>query len=397
MNTKTTSNSEASTNILKNLCFNQHIMKKTLVLVVDRDDDFGVKADVQTPVIGVNNCLEAASQFGVIDPEDSDLNALYCAISVYLELQEDGKNAEVALICGDEHVGHRSDLTLVSELEDVLDQVMPDSVVLVGDGAEDEYIYPIISSRAHVDSVRKVFVKQAPGLEGSLYIITRMLSDPGKRKRFLAPVGILMMLLSLFFILPRLFIYTEDHNIDVIVGMSGSLALFCMGFIITLYGYNVGDKMDRFKGYVVDSVMKNSTSFIFLCLSLAVILIGTIYSVVEISKLYIVGGITTITYFISSLVWPVAMGIYTYIAGMMIVDLQQRKTISLSKIFYCLNVTSVALVAIGILDFALTYMNSTFNSTNATFEIVLGIALSVFVNFLKAKIAPKKAGTDEVL
>lgn len=372
-------------------------MKKTLVLVVDRDDDFGVKAHVHTPVIGVNNCLDAASQFGIIDSEDSDLNALYCAIGVCLELQEDGKNADVALICGDEHVGHRSDLALVAELEDVLDQVMPDSVVLVGDGAEDEYIYPIISSRAHVDSVRKVFVKQAPGLEGSLYIVTRMLSDPGKRKRFLAPVGILMMLLSLFFILPRLFIYVDEHNIDVIAEMSGSIAFLSIGLIITLYGYNVSDKIERFKTYITDGVMKNSTSFIFMCLSLAVILIGIIYSVVEINKLYIVGGITTFTYFISSLVWPVAMAVYTYIAGMMMVDLQQRKKIALSKIFYCLNVTSVALVAIGILDFALTYMNSTFNSTNATLEIVFGIALSVSVNFLKTKIASKRADADEVL
>ena len=33
-------------------------MKKTLVLVVDRDDDFGVKGKVNTPVIGVQNCLD---------------------------------------------------------------------------------------------------------------------------------------------------------------------------------------------------------------------------------------------------------------------------------------------------------------------------------------------------
>lgn len=372
-------------------------MKKTLVLVVDRDDDFGVKAQVQTPVIGVNNCLDAASQFGVIDSEDSDLNALYCAIGVCLELQDDGKNAEVALICGDQHVGHRSDLALVGELEEVLDQVMPDSVVLVGDGAEDEYIYPIISSRAHVDSVRKVFVKQAPGLEGSLYIFTRMLSDPGKRKRFLAPIGILMMMLSLFFILPRLFIYSENHDVYTIAEMSGSLAVFCIGFVITLYGYSLGDRLDRLKDYLADNIMKNSTSFIFLCLSLAVVLIGVIYSVVEINKLYIVGGITTITYFISSLVWPVAMGLYTYIVGLMIIDLQQKRKISLSKIFYCLNITSIAFVAIGILDFALAYMNSTFNSRNATIEIILGIALSVTVNFLKAKLVHKRVKSDEVL
>lgn len=371
-------------------------MKKTLVLVVDRDDDFGVKAHVHTPVIGVNNCLEAAAQFGIADSEDSDLNALYCAVSVCLELQDDGRDAEVALICGDEHVGHRSDLALVTELEEVLDDIRPDSVVLVGDGAEDEYIYPIISSRAHVDSVRKVFVKQAPGLEGSLYIVTRMLSDPGKRRRFLAPIGILMMILSLFFILPRLFMYMDNHDIDTIAAMSGSLAVFCIGFVILIYGFNVGDKLDQFKEYVANSVMRNSTNFIFLCLSLAVVLIGAIYSIIEVNKIYITGGITTITYFISSMVWPIAMGFYTYIAGMMINDLQNRKKFTLSKIFYCLNVTSVAFVALGILDFALSYMNTTFTSTNAIFEIIIGVALSVFCNFLKNRMIPKAVEPDEV-
>ena len=152
-------------------------MKKTLVLVVDRDDDFGVKGKVNTPVIGVQNCLDAATAFGIADPEDSDLNALYAAVSVCLEIQEDGHEADVALICGDEKVGHRSDLALVSQLEEVLEEIEPDSVVLVGDGAEDEYIYPIISSRAHVDSVRKVYVKQAPGLEGMFYICLLYTSD----------------------------------------------------------------------------------------------------------------------------------------------------------------------------------------------------------------------------
>ena len=109
-------------------------MKKTLVLVVDRDDDFGVKGRVNTPVIGKEECIEAANALGIADPEDSDTNALYAAISMCMDLQEDGFDAEVSLICGDEKVGHRSDLALVAQLEEVLDIVRPESVILVGDG-----------------------------------------------------------------------------------------------------------------------------------------------------------------------------------------------------------------------------------------------------------------------
>ena len=41
-------------------------MKRTLVLAVDRDDDFGVKGKVSTPVIGIQDCITAANSLGII-------------------------------------------------------------------------------------------------------------------------------------------------------------------------------------------------------------------------------------------------------------------------------------------------------------------------------------------
>ena len=159
--------------------------KKTLVLAVDRDNDYGVKAGVVTPVIGVDGCTAAAVALGAKDPEDSDVNGLFAAIKMYNEIREDGRDAEIALICGDEKVGHRSDSKVIDELETILDEIKPDRVMLVGDGAEDEYVYPIISSRVPIDSVKKVYVKQAPGLESTLYILSKMIRDPDKKRRFL--------------------------------------------------------------------------------------------------------------------------------------------------------------------------------------------------------------------
>jgi hypothetical protein len=42
--------------------------EKTLVLSVDRDNDFGVKAGVVTPVIGIDHCMKAATALAVADP-----------------------------------------------------------------------------------------------------------------------------------------------------------------------------------------------------------------------------------------------------------------------------------------------------------------------------------------
>ena len=52
----------------------------TLVLNVDRDDDFGRKTKIKSPIIGIKDNIEAANKLGEIDPEDSDLNAIFYAI-----------------------------------------------------------------------------------------------------------------------------------------------------------------------------------------------------------------------------------------------------------------------------------------------------------------------------
>ncbi len=369
-------------------------MKRTLVLVVDRDDDFGVKGKVNTPVIGVQNCIDAATAFGIADPEDSDLNALYAAISVCLEIQEDGHDAEVALICGDEKVGHRSDLALVSQLEEVLESVDPDSVVLVGDGAEDEYIYPIISSRAHVDSVRKVYVKQAPGIEGSLYILTRMMSDPSKRKRFLAPLGAVLMLISLMFIIPNIIVYLTDRDIATIAGMSGSLTVFLIGTLLIMYSYNVYDRLSHLKNYVINMIIRRSTRLIFLCIGLMLISVSAIWTFYEVGDMYLSSEISKWLYCISAMVWPVIMGIVTYVTGVIIDEYQSTKTIRMSQLFGCLSLASIGFVGLGILDTLQSYVAETYEGTLGIVEIIVGILLSIFINFVKGRVSPPKTEVE---
>ena len=373
-------------------------MKKTLVLVVDRDDDFGVKGKVNTPVIGVQNCLDAATAFGIADPEDSDLNALFAAVSVCLEIQEDGHEADVALICGDEKVGHRSDLALVAQLEEVLDEIQPDSVVLVGDGAEDEYIYPIISSRAHVDSVRKVYVKQSPGIEGSFYIITKMLSDPGKRKRFLVPLGFIIVLLSLFFIMPALLVYSSDHDINTLASMSGSLAFFFIGIVLILYGYNVSELYQEFRKNLISSLAGDTTRLLFLCVSLSIVLLMAVWNYVEVNGLYITSVFQWILYYFTSLVWPILIAIMVYVVGQIIQDYQTSKTVKLSLVFGCIGIVNLGLVLTGVLDLISHFVWDDGFFQLGVIEIVAGVIISILSTYVKGRYipaAPKEARPDE--
>jgi len=370
-------------------------MKRTLVLVVDRDDDFGVKGKVNTPVIGVQNCLDAATAFGIADPEDSDLNALYAAVSTCLELQEAGQDANVALICGDEKVGYRSDLALVSQLEEVMDEVQPDSVVLVGDGAEDEYIYPIISSRANVDSVRKVYVKQAPGMEGTFYILSRVMSEPNKRKRFLLPIGLIITVIALIFLLPGFYVaWSEGGDARSYASLTGNLTVLVIGISIILYAYNALDKVSRFRSYVRGVMTSQSIKFIFTIIAAMVFLLCMLVTYYDLENTYSVDLVHLVLYIVSSLVWPVTLSIFVYLMGIVIQNLGSDRTVSGNTIVSFLNLVCISLVASGILDIVIQYTSSGDNITLGILEIAAGVAASLVIAFFTNRLKTQSQGGD---
>ena len=160
-------------------------MAKTLVLNIDRDDDFGRKAKVKSPIIGFQNNLDAANKLGRADPEDSDLNAIFLAISKYESIKEEGIDVEIATICGDIHVGVKSDQKLSVQLEKVIKDTGAEEVILISDGAEDEYILPIVQSRLKINSIQRVNVKQSKQLEDTYYKIIKLLDDDKVKKQFI--------------------------------------------------------------------------------------------------------------------------------------------------------------------------------------------------------------------
>ena len=137
---------------------------KILVLCVDRDNDVGEKAGVETPVVGKTAVEDAAKKFALADPEDSDVNALFAALKIYEDLrkeriaqqEESEEGAEIALIAGDRDIGVKSDTKVASQLDEVLARTGAKRAIIVTDGSEDEEILPIIQSRMRIDAVRRV-------------------------------------------------------------------------------------------------------------------------------------------------------------------------------------------------------------------------------------------------
>ncbi len=173
----------------------------TLILNVDRDDDFGRKTKVKSPIIGINNNIDAANKLGQADPEDSDLNAIFSAISTYKSLINQNKNVEIATICGHMNVGIKSDEILAQQLEQVIKETKAEDVILVTDGAEDENIIPIIQSRIKITSVHRVSVKQSRELEDTYYRIIKILDDEKVQKQFLLPIALVLIVWAFFVLL----------------------------------------------------------------------------------------------------------------------------------------------------------------------------------------------------
>ncbi len=165
----------------------------TLILCVDRDDDLGRKAGVKGPIIGRKNNLDAAVALALADPEDSDANAIFAAVSLYDRMKKEGKDIEVATLTGHENVGIKSDEIIAKQLDKVIRKVKPKNVIFVSDGSEDEYILPLVTSRVPIAHMRKVIVRQSKNIESTYYILMRALKDKKMVKKILVPVALIFL------------------------------------------------------------------------------------------------------------------------------------------------------------------------------------------------------------
>jgi putative membrane protein len=209
-------------------------VKKTLVLCVDRDDDIGYKAKVESPVIGREAALAAATALALADPEDSDVNAIFQGIRIYDDIIARGEEAGIVVLAGDHLDMIRGDRKIGADLEEVIRLTGAGASILISDGAEDEFVLPIIQSRIPVSSVRRVIVSQMPNLESSYYTIKKLIDDPKVSRVFLVPIGLAMLLYAV----ATLMGYPEGATV-IVLGVVGTYVLFRVFGIDTTIGEGV--------------------------------------------------------------------------------------------------------------------------------------------------------------
>jgi len=192
---------------------------RTLVLNIDRDDDIGFKAAIESPVVGRVACLDAAVKLALADPEDSDVNAIFQTISTYDKLREEGENPEIAVIGGNHFRFIEGDRKIAKLVDEVVTACGADQCILVTDGGEDEYVLPIIQGKVPISSIQRVVVSQMPNLEGTFYILKKLLSDPKISKLVLVLPGLTLLLYAISYALSK----PEVATIIIAAGIGGYL------------------------------------------------------------------------------------------------------------------------------------------------------------------------------
>jgi putative membrane protein len=339
--------------------------ERTLVLCVDRDDDLGFKAKIDGPIVGREACLHAATSLALADPEDSDVNAIFETIKLHDELIERGEEVAVAVICGNHMNLLEGDRRVASSLDAILSATGSTSCIIVTDGAEDEYVLPIIQSRVPVSSVRRVVVNQMPNLEGTYYILRRLLDDPKVSKIVLVPVGLAMLLYAVGYLLG----YPEGATI-VVVGVIGTYLLF------------KGIGIDEIFGYLITSLKASlhGGRFTFVSYIAAILLsiVGVILGLISLLEYYSPFGIViqVLAFIYGAVAWFTAAGLVASVGKIIDIYLNERGAIQrvVALPFFILAIGAIAYGAsVYILSISSEISGFPITSTSGALYIVFAI------------------------
>ena len=311
---------------------------RTLVLSVDRDDDIGWKAQIESPCIGRVACLKAANTLALADPEDSDVNAIFSAVKIYDELTAKGEDTAIAVIAGNHLHMIEGDRRIAASLEKVVDETKATNCILVTDGAEDEYVIPIIQSKIPVSSIRRVIVNQMPNLEGTYYILKKFFEDPKISRMVFIPIGLAMLLYAIAYLFGSPGIATI-----IVVGVIGCYLLYKgLGFDELFHG--IWDALKL-------SLSRGRFSFVTYTITFLLIILGSTAGFANILKYYSSdGSLGLITYLMTflfgALSWLILAGLVLSVGVIFDVFSNERENMG-KVIVFPFFVTAIGLILYG--------------------------------------------------
>jgi len=337
-----------------------------LVVCVDRDDDLGRKAGIAGPVVGRADAIDAATRLAVADPEDSDTNAIFAAVSLLDELRGAGEDCEVCVLTGSPKVGVLSDRRVADQFDKVLERVQATSAHLVSDGAEDEYLFPILSSRVRIDGVRRVYVRQSASIESTYYTLVRALKDPKLRAKTVLPFALTLLTLGI-----------AAAGGVLLWGVIGLAIL--LGIYLIFWTFDIDEAIiDSLRSASTD-IRQGSAAFGFGLFSVALVGVGFLEGYNAYASQLPSAPLVRILFFIEAgLVW--------WITGALVWELGRavRRTFTRGRFPRGFAVAAVSILGIGVLSYGIInlvrYLENTLPGTSLPSLIaLLGVGLAMIL------------------
>ncbi|MCI4345626.1 MAG: DUF373 family protein [Thermoplasmata archaeon] len=354
-----------------------------LVVCVDRDDDLGRKAGVPGPVVGRAAVLEAAAKLGVADPGDSDTNAMYAGVHLLDELRRHGDESEIVVLTGSPKVGVLSDRKVAEQFDQVLKDHPTSVAHLISDGAEDEFLFPILASRVRIDGVHRVYVRQSPSIESTYYTILRALKDPKFRTKTVLPLALLFIGLGL-------------AAAAGVVWWGLVTLLVAAGVYLVLWTFDIDEMIIDSLRAASSDIRQGSVAFGFALVSLALVSIGFLLgynqyagngSSSPIARLLLFVRTGLLWWFVGGEVWESGRAL--------------RRYLTVRKVGAGYPIVTISIVGLGFLSYGVVSMIAFFESVSlapplwvliATFSS--GFALTL-VAALLSQYVRGRAGAEE--
>ena len=239
---------------------------KMLIICVDRDNDVGLKTGIETPIVGKNACLEAATKLALADPEEADANTIFAAVKEYEELLSKGQECEVVTVGGLFERGVLGDKKIRGEVARILGDYPASEAVIVSDGIEGEELTPVISTLVPVISIRKVVIKHSKSVEESYQVLGRYLRmivfDPRYAKYYLGLPGLILVGVAIAYY------FVKDVAPLILIGL--------IGIIFAIRGFNVDREIESIKDLSAAGYMKLFVVITSVLIVIAGIILGII-------------------------------------------------------------------------------------------------------------------------
>lgn len=333
--------------------------EKTLIIVVDRDNDIGDKLSVSGPIIGLKNNLKVATNFAIEDPEDSDGNSIFAAIKIYKTLEKD-TDVEIVTLTGHSKDNlFFADKNIAIQLKQTLDIFPATAAIFVSDGAEDDQVIPLIQNYVPIISKKTVIVRQAKGLESTFYTIKKALSDPFfARIAYGVPAIILL-----------LYVFFKQYALQIIA--------LLLGLYFLVKGFNLHKKFNRFFKNFSNKFSIYRISLPFYLAFFFFIIYGIIKGINTFYQNQFFDLLFVIISSIRSVLLQFVIAFILLIIGSIIDLIYFKKLYNLGKNIFALFFVLIFSV---IIDFALQFVLQYVNIVFFLIVVVFGAILLVLIN-----------------